>query len=281
VKRLLGVLLAVGLAVTVTADGTVVCTATPHSTGIEFSAATTSAAAGLQCDRPAIAGGGGGVDPRWDNLVAGWKLDESSDGSAPVPRADVLGVYELTDNNTTASAAGKIGNAASFVAANSESLSLADTDNVMDGGDRDLTYSLWIKTTTVTQQCIFAKSNSGGDHALFISAAGILRWEFTSFNREVQSAAAVNDGVWHHVVVWHDSSNGDLKLVVDDGAVRTTTGLVTYFTNDQAFAIGNGVVGNHFDGAVDEFYRWDTLIGADTTWRTDMYNADVGRSYPD
>src|SRR3972149_1905325 len=129
--------------------------------------------------RPYAVQSGGGVDPRWDDLVAGWKLDESSDGSAPVARADVLGVYELTDNNTVASATGKIGNAASFVTANSESLSVADTDDALDGGDRDLTYSLWIKTTTVTQQSIFAKSNSGGDHALFISAAGILRWEFT------------------------------------------------------------------------------------------------------
>ena len=58
----------------------------------------------------------------FDDLVAYWNLNETSGD-----RADATGNgHTLTDNNTVGYATGKINNAASFVAANSGYLSIAD-----------------------------------------------------------------------------------------------------------------------------------------------------------
>ena len=273
-KRLLGVLLALGLAVTVAADGTVVCTATPHSTGIEFSATPTSAAAGLQCDLPAAEDEGGGVDPRWDDLVAGWKLDESSDGSAPVARADVLGTYELTDNNTVPSAAGLIGNAASFTAANTERLTVS---SVFDFSGT-WSIAIWVKVSGTT-----------GFRGAYASQAGAnVRGYFNtgtySFVNEVvgytpAGFSATLDENWHLVQIWHDNADDSIGCRFDGGADAT-------FSPRNPAADTNFVIGatttagsNPFNGLIDEVYIWSRVLTSQE--RTDMYNSGAGRSYPD
>ena len=69
-------------------------------------------------------------------LVSWWNLDETSG-----TRADSVGSNHLTDVNTVGYAAGKIGNAASFVAANNETLS---TETALF--EDDFTLSMWVKT---------------------------------------------------------------------------------------------------------------------------------------
>lgn len=274
-KRLLGVLLALGLAVTVAADGTVVCTATPHSTGIEFSATPTSAAAGLQCDLPAAEDEGGGVDPRWDDLVAGWKLDESSDGSAPVARADVLGVYELTDNNTVPSVAGKIGNAASFTIASSEYFSNAS--GVM-GADANFTFAGWVWINAAAGAQIFFYQHNGNFY-LRSNAGNLELWTRAFADSLIwNGGAAIGTGAWHFVVAWHDASTNQLGLQLDDGVVTTgATGGPNNAGTHTRF--GTYELTQFLGGRLDECYVFDVV--KDAAWRTAMYNGGVGRSYPD
>lgn len=67
-----------------------------------------------------LAGGGAAAaDPLLTGLKAYWKMDEASG-----TRADSIGAYTLTDNNTVGSAVGKIGNCASMVQSAAEYLSL-------------------------------------------------------------------------------------------------------------------------------------------------------------
>src|SRR4051794_40520428 len=80
--------------------------------------------------------------PLLANLVSYWKLDEASTGVAPVTRNDSHGTNHLTDNNTVTSAAGKLGNAAQFTAANSESLSRIDNASLRFG-DEDFSLAFW------------------------------------------------------------------------------------------------------------------------------------------
>ena len=72
-------------------------------------------------------------------LVSWWKLDEESG-----TRADAVGTNHHTDNNTVGYASGKIGNAANFVAANSESLTLGIA-GVIPFGTEDFSVSFWLK----------------------------------------------------------------------------------------------------------------------------------------
>src|SRR3990167_10705009 len=79
----------------------------------------------------------GGHATLTDGLVSYWTLDEASG-----VRYDsvVASANDLTDNNTVASATGKFNDAASFLAANSESLS---TPNTILGADANVSASVW------------------------------------------------------------------------------------------------------------------------------------------
>lgn len=78
-------------------------------------------------------GGAAAPSTLLDDLVAYWKLDEPSDGSAQVDRADSVGSNTLTDVNTTASVAGKISLAADFVRADATELSIVDNADLSLG----------------------------------------------------------------------------------------------------------------------------------------------------
>lgn len=72
-------------------------------------------------------------------LISYWKLDETS-GNA----VDAHGSNTLTDENTVGSAVGKVLTGRSFVAANSERLSIP-SNATLQTGDVDFSISLWIK----------------------------------------------------------------------------------------------------------------------------------------
>src|SRR5881394_1372626 len=75
--------------------------------------------------------------PWLTSLVAHWKLDQTSG-----LRADSHGGNDLADFNTVTFAAGKIGNAASFLGVNEESLGAAD-NAALSMGDIDFSIALW------------------------------------------------------------------------------------------------------------------------------------------
>src|SRR4051812_43478016 len=79
------------------------------------------------------------ASPLLTNLASYWKLEEASG-----TRADEIGSQTLTDNNTVTQAVGKLGNAAQFTAANSESLSHADSATLSLGADQDFTLGAWV-----------------------------------------------------------------------------------------------------------------------------------------
>jgi hypothetical protein len=192
-------------------------------------------------------------------------------------RSDSTGLNALTDNNTVAASAGKIGNAADFVAVNSEFLSRIDTDNSLDGGDTDFTFSLWVKTTTVGLSRIFGKSNFG-DYGLDMTAAGILRWEMVSYASIAQPVTAINDGNWHHLACWHTASTGIPSIAIDNGTVVDGSVLGGYFTDNNPFLIGFDNGTTYFTGSIDEMGRWSRLLTA--TERTSLYNSGTGITYP-
>jgi hypothetical protein len=214
----------------------------------------------------------GGGSSLLTGLVSYWTMNETSGA-----RSDSTGLNALTDNNTVVGSAGKIGNAADFAAVNSEFLSRIDTDNSLDGGDTDFTFSLWVKTTAVLLSAIFTKSNTA-DYGLDMLAAGTLRWEMTSFDRTAEPVTVINDGNWHHVACWHTASTGILSIAIDNGTVTNSTALASYFTDNNPFLIGFNNVGTYFTGSIDEMGRWSRVLTA--AERTSLYNSGTGITYP-
>ena len=97
-----------------------------------------------------------------NNLSAMWKLNETSGD-----RSDEYGGNNLTDINTVGFNPGIRGNAAQFVAANSESL-LRATTGPLQTGDIDFFMSGWIyldSTSTTLERTIISKRDPAVDAA--------------------------------------------------------------------------------------------------------------------
>jgi len=211
-----------------------------------------------------------------DGLVSWWNLDETSG-----VRYDAVGSNDLTDNNTVGYAGGKIGNAASFVKAQTEYLSTAYTATL------DLptafTYSCWFKT------------DSGGTYN------GLMGWGevFPQMNIHVQgniivcrfmdnaanwavvgSTVALHDDEWHHAVFWWDTAEKKMYMEWDggvgggggenvsaalpSGTLKSASGL----TWNIGYWVGGG---GYYEGEADMCGVWNRVLTADE--RTELYNA--------
>ena len=96
------------------------------------------------------------VDAFGDKLVSVWNMNEPSD----VTREDSVGSNDATDSNTVASASGKDGNAASFIAANSEALELGSGVTDQSG---DFVHSMWFTADLTAFGILFNETDTVGD----------------------------------------------------------------------------------------------------------------------
>src|SRR6185295_10218115 len=125
-----------------------------------------------------------------NNLVAYWKLDETS-GS----RSDSFGSNTLTDNNTVGSTAGKVGNAAQFIQANTEYLSAAD-NAALSVADIDFTFAFWVyldsKTTGTSGNAalIVKESPAASEYEIIYAGDTTDRFIFTIFNSPGNTTSA-------------------------------------------------------------------------------------------
>lgn len=209
-------------------------------------------------------------------LVSYWKLDETSG-----VRYDSHGSNDLTDNNTVGSVINASdamdGGAASFVAANSESLS---TGQVIDPSG-DFTVAVWGKAATQTDNHLFNGGGGAVGIGMFIASNGNLygwrgggapsitigdvtgKWclylyEYVKVTHTVRVMAIgspSNSGVW---------SSGDTALEPADSL---------------NFDLGRTpVYGRYWDGQLDEVAVWSRVLTDDEI--AELYAAGAGKFYP-
>lgn len=230
-------------------------------------------------------GGGGGGSSLLTNLVSYWKLDEVSNGSAPVTRIDSVTATgnDLTDNNTTASGVGIIGNASSHIAGNNETLTRADNASLQVVGT-DFTFAAWVNLTDLLATYgIGTKSNgSSGEWACYaaVTTGSVHLQIYTAGVSQIDLAGpTITAGAWHFIVVDYATASKALSITVDNGA---PTGGVNPGTGPSAtvgpFTIGNRTNANFLSGLVDEVGFWKRLLTAPE--RTSLYNGGAGLSYP-
>jgi len=213
-----------------------------------------------------------GVDPRWDGLFAGWHLDEVSDGSGAVNRVDVLGAFDLTDNNTVTSAVGLIVNAASFAQGTTEYLTHANIYNFSG----TWTLVTWVKVSGTTNFRGVYRAGASGNRAYFNSGTYTLVVEVAGFTPPGFSSA-LDDG-WHMLTVWHDDSDDTVGCSFD-GAAATTFN-PRNLSSDGAFALGatTPTGTNPFNGLMDETYLF-SVVKSDADIAS-IYNSGTGVAYP-
>lgn len=223
-------------------------------------------------------GGGGGISGHSTlaaKLVAHWKLDETSGG-----RNDSKGANHLTDNNTVGYAAGKLGNAADFVAANSEYLSIADNADV-SFGDEDFAFSFWWNPDNVAlNRNIFSKGATDEYDCLQFST-GQVRWRVENSSGTadtVDSTETLSAGTWYFVYCYHDAAANVIGISIDNGAEATAAHTGGARDSSGAFILGaNATPTNYVDGQLDSLSIWNAKLTSGEL--ADMYNSGTGLDY--
>lgn len=218
------------------------------------------------------------------SLVAFWKLDEASG-----VRDDAVGANNLTDNNTVTQAAGTVGNAAQFTAANSEYLSIADNAD-LSTGDIDFTVTAWVYLDSKgANRTIASKASFGIEEWLLRYSSANDRFEFYILDSTpaFRVATANTLGVpatatWYFIVAWHDATANTVSIQVNDGTADSgAAGSGGPADRAGAFGIGaygDGTAATFHDGRVDAAGFWKRTLTA--TEKTYLYNGGSGREYP-
>lgn len=228
-------------------------------------------------------------------LVSYWKLNEASG-----TRADSHGANNLTDSGGTTSATGKIGDAAHFVATESDDLSIAD--NATLAFTTALSVSFWLKQTDLAllrtfvgkwtyatdgEWTITAGAGAGGNDAGDIR----IHLATTATDPGTNCDMRFNDvgmtaGSWFHVVVVYDGSlSGDanrLKVWVNNTAKTLTVGAgavpATLRNGGATLYLGRwgGTLTRYYNGDMDEVGLWNRALTS--TEVGILYNS--GNGYP-
>lgn len=237
---------------------------------------------------------GGGGDPglpfgglvSTNSLVAYWRMDEVSDGSAAVTRNDTFGANHLTDISTfAASASGMITNAIDIENSVTEALTLSDNAAISMAAGTSFTITGWIRleSTASTWPLISKGSGSG-------TSTEYLVWVNSTTDFRARVADTVNQGTatntvtpttatWYFVAFRVDLAADELKL-----RVNTTDSTVTAYTGDtvdgsSTMNIGRVVyaTSNRADGLIDEVGIWKRVLS--NTELDALYNSGAGRTY--
>ena len=215
-----------------------------------------------------------------DNLMAHWKLNEVSG-----TRVDAHSTRDLTDVNTVTQAAGKIGNAAQFTAANSERLTHADhADLTM--GDIDYTLACWVYLDVKTAyQVLMAKMAASNFEYRFaydnvadrflmeiLTLAGVGQVELAD------NLGAVSTGTWYLVIGWLDAAANTLNIQVNNGTVDSAAQTQTPGAGTAEFEMGADRSSTLMDGRIDSASIWKRVLTP--TERTLLWNGGAGLDYP-
>lgn len=216
-----------------------------------------------------------------NELASWWNLDEVA--GTRFDRA--FQRNNLTDNNTVIGVPGFEGNAASFVKANNETLSIPFSQmSKLDGSAGSFSISIWFKASLpgFFLWCRDLGAASGYDLAL---SGGSLEF-FTFFptapaTLSITSATSgLEDGAWHNVVIVKDQPNDLLRMYIDGAEDGNSPTAPVADISWPAFTAGFFILGGtevavapvgNYDGQLDQVQFWTKVLSgseASTIWNS-------------
>jgi hypothetical protein len=220
-----------------------------------------------------------------DNLVAYWKLDESS-GNA----SDATGNGStLTNNGSVTYSAAKINNGASLGGAG-KYFSCSDNSYISTTGDT--TWQVWWYPTTLNaQQAFFDKWNysaatreyevfanySGGTTTLYVNLSS----NGSTASTASKTTTSISTNNWYHLVYVYTASTGTVEFFLNGSSLGTSTGnLTSIYNSTSTLGIGQYITGGggNISGMLDELGMWKRALSS--TEVTELYNSGNGLAYP-
>lgn len=198
----------------------------------------------------------------------------------------------LTNNNAVTQASGIIGQAAKFVAASSQFLSINDNSTI--DFTTKVSISLWVNLTTVgANQCLISKGILSTDleWAVQVLAAAHPRFSLGSITGAISADAngvTFTTGNWNHIVCVFDGTAGTgntdrAKMWVNGTQQTLSYGGVfpaanTPGANPMNIGKLGGAVPQFTNALIDELGLWN--VGLTQSQITSLYNGGAAVTYP-
>ena len=196
--------------------------------------------------------------PQQGNLIAYWKLDETS-GTI----LDAVNSHDFTNSGLTQNQAGQVG--VGVLANGSSGDAFANYSADLD--TQYLSISLWIKpNTTTSTQYLFTRGDnthtaeSDKTYELSLSGANV-RFRSNGVELGITTGNEIVVGKWQHIgITFNKDDSPDGKIYVNGVDSADITGSVT-LDGDAGLTIGSNTgVNSWFDGSIDEIGLWDTKL---------------------
>lgn len=214
------------------------------------------------------------------NIVAYWKLDESS-GNA----ADATGNgFTLTNNNTVAYNAGIINNGADSGASNTNKwMNNASSLGLNTDSSRSMTISFWFNMrsfNTGDTSKLLNISKNGQDRLLFgvKESSGTIQMTITNVGGAgVDVTTTINTGTWYYFTA--TLSGNSIALYKNGSSIGTATMLNGATGSVDSFSLFREQGDTTYASAhIDEVGVWSRILtGAEIT---SLYNGGAGFQYP-
>jgi hypothetical protein len=178
-------------------------------------------------------------------------------------------------------------NAAQFVSANAEYLSVTD-NAALSIGDQDFTVAGWVYIDSkATYGTIFSKGNpvsatpGQGEYGLMYKPSGdrfmlIMRNADGSggTNINADTLGSPSTGQWYFVAAWYNAATDTAQIQVNNGAVDSVSIASGPYDGANAGQIGRIAAGFSSDARVDGVGVWKRSLSADE--RATLYNGGRG-----
>ena len=203
-----------------------------------------------------------------NNLVAYWRMDEVSDGSAQTNRLDSFGANHLTDNSSyAASAVGVITNAVDFESSVTEYFSIADNAALSMPSGTSFTITGWFNLESTGTRPILSKGAGANEDTEYLVSGSSTNLIFrvgdtVNFATATVTGGAATTGSWVFFAARCDLAGDQLLLSINAG-----TNAVASYTGDtvdggSSLNVGRIVfsTGNRMDGKIDMLAVWKRLL---------------------
>ena len=229
-----------------------------------------------------LKGGGGAPSSLLTNLNGYWKMDEASGN-----RIDSSGNgNDLTPTNAPGSAAGKISDAAVFVAASAQDVRHVSNASLTTG-NIDFTLGFWAYITDLSVAgCLVQKSDASSfaniEYECYFSASSgsfLFRVSHGTNWITVVHPTLISVNTWYYVLCSHDITLDRIAISINNGA-DTTASMAgfTIPTSTAPFIVGSRASGDAANARIDELGFWKKVLTADE--KTELYNGGTGITYP-
>jgi len=201
-------------------------------------------------------------------LAAGTVKDRSSNSNDGTPT-------NMEDADFTTDTPGGVSGYSALLDGVNEHITMGDVAELDFDGTGPFSVSVWFKSSSATNQNIFAKVEAAGNFrgwTLRLSSLGEIRWFLTSVGAGSNEAVVLGptglaDGTWHHVVATYDGSQttAGMTVIVDGVSVSlssVTDTLSTTTSNTTGASLGSRGNGTDvfFNGRLDDAAVYDKAL---------------------